>query len=353
MITPLSIGGAAIVTLRTEPLPRRASFVEATVLPGRGFMLLQAVIQRSDGRQVNAIAAPDPAAAARLLDGGPDDFAGNASFSFGGAILAPFANRVTGQPLVGSREIDTLIDGRRARLPRNWGGKREGARAYAMHGLILATPVPFRQANADAVSGILAAGDFGGAWPGQAGLEFEWRLVRGDLALRVVARNVGDQALPFGVGWHPYFRLCGDRRSARLRVPGRRRVEVNDYDEVLPAGRLLDVENTAYDFREGRPLGDLYLDDCFTDLTPLGGQAVAEILDTTERMGVRVASPAPPVRAIQVYAPPDKPFVALEPQFNLADPYGSVWTHDIDTGMQRVPPGGAVAYDVRVSPFEI
>jgi aldose 1-epimerase len=353
MIAPIKVGGAPIVTLRTEPLPRQASFVEATVLPGRGFMLLQAVIQRSDGRRVDAIAAPDPAAAARLLDAGPDDFAGNSSFSFGGAILAPFANRVTGDPLAGSREIATLIDGRPARLPRNWGGKREGARAYAMHGLILATPVPYRQTQADAVIGTLAAGDFCGAWPGQASLEFEWRLVRGDLALRVVCRNVGDDTLPFGVGWHPYFRLYGDRRRARLRVPGARRVEVNDYDEVLPTGRLLDVGDTAYDFRQGRPLGDLYLDDCFTDLTPSGGRAVAEVLDTTERLGVRIASPAPPVRAIQVYAPPDKPYLAVEPQFNLADPYGSVWPPDIDTGMQRLAPGGAVTYEVRVSAFEI
>ena len=40
----------------------------------------------------------------------------------------------------------------------------------------------------------------------------------------------------------------------------------------------------------------------------------------------------------------------IEPQFNLADPYGAIWSGR-DTGMRLLPPGADVAYDVRVELF--
>ncbi|HEY0436349.1 MAG TPA: aldose 1-epimerase [Phenylobacterium sp.] len=350
----LLIGGAPAATLRAEPQADGTGFVEATVLPGRGFMLLQAVMARPSGERVEAIQSPTLEAAAAALNGGPDDFAGNGSFRFGGAILAPFANRIRGRARDDAREIEAAIDGRLVHLPRNWGGKAPGAEQYAMHGLILATPVPWTQPRPDRLQGVLEDVDFGGRWPGRARLAFEWRLEGGELRLRVEARNLGPVPLPIGLGWHPYFRLpSGDRRQARLTVPARQRTEVNDYDEVLPTGRILDVAGTAYDFRgAGRALGDLYLDDCFTGLAASGGSAVTEILDPAAGLGLRIAAPCPPVRAIQVYAPPTDAFVVVEPQYNLADPFGAEWPPGVDTGMVRLPPGATTLYEVAVTPFE-
>jgi galactose mutarotase-like enzyme len=170
----LTIGGKPPVTLTARDAPGAGpAFVEATVLPGRGMMLLQARLRLASGEVVDAIAAPSLGEAARQLDGGPDDFAGNKAFSFGGAILAPYANRIRGAPVPGAREIETDIAGRCVRLPRNWGGKAAGAEQYAMHSLILDASVPWRQTAADRVTGRLDAGDFGGRWPGRAALAFE------------------------------------------------------------------------------------------------------------------------------------------------------------------------------------
>src|SRR3954464_1951198 len=108
MVEPPPIGGGPPVTLRIAPTGVEGpAFVEAQVLPGRGMMLLQARLRLPSGRVVDAIHAPPPEAAAQVLDGGPDDFAGSKSFSFGGAILAPFANRIRGRALDGAREIET------------------------------------------------------------------------------------------------------------------------------------------------------------------------------------------------------------------------------------------------------
>jgi galactose mutarotase-like enzyme len=185
-------------------------------------------------------------------------------------------------------------------------------------------------------------------------MSFDWRLAGGALELEVGVRNVGEEPLPFGLGWHPYFALpSGDRRQARLRLPARSRALVNDYDEALPTGALEPVAGGAYDFSgPGKPLGELYLDDCFTDLERTAGGVFAEIRDPASGLGLRIVSPSPQVRAMQVYAPPDEAFVVVEPQFNLADPYGAEW-RGRDTGMALILPGQAVTYEVRVEPFAL
>ncbi|MFL5297781.1 MAG: aldose 1-epimerase [Phenylobacterium sp.] len=351
----LQIGGAPLVTLRADRPSESIGFVEAQVLPGRGMMLLQAKLRLPSGEAVDAIVAPEPQQAARKLDGGPDDFAGNAAFSFGGAVLAPYANRIRGRPLDASREIETEVAGDKVRLPRNWGGKAAGAEQYAMHGLILDAAVTWRQDAPEHVSAWLDAGDFGGRWPGRTRLEFEWRLGGGALALRVRAQNVGDKPVPIGIGWHPYFRLPSGRRAqARLRLAAASRVLVDNYDEVLPTGAVEAVSGTAYDFSVdgGRPLGEQYLDDCFTDLRRQDGQSVCEVIDPAAGVGLRITSSSPRVRAFQVYAPPEQAFVVVEPQFNLADPFGPEWAGR-ETGMVMVPPGGSASYDAKVTAFTL
>ncbi|MET0273986.1 MAG: aldose 1-epimerase [Phenylobacterium sp.] len=339
-----------VVALKA-PSAAGPGFIEAQVLPGRGMMLLQARVRLASGEIIDALHVP--ADGLSQLDGGPEDFAGNKGFAFGGAILAPYANRIRGRPLTGSREIETQVGGRTVRLPRNWGGKAPGAEQYAMHGLILDAPIPFERRTADRVTGRLEAGDFGGRWPSRTALSFEWALEDGALVLRMEARNVGDDTLPMGLGWHPYLALpSGDRRQARLRLLASKLAEINDYDEVLPTGRLLDVAGTPFDFNGGPALGDLYLDDCFTDLAREDGLAVVEVVDPAAGLGYRVTSSSPAVTAIQVFAPTDGAFVVVEPQFNLADPFGAAWGRT-DTGMVRLPPGGSVAYEARLAAFAV
>jgi galactose mutarotase-like enzyme len=354
---PPLIGGAPVVTLTArDPPPEGPAFLEAQVLPGRGMMLLQAKLRLASGEIVEALHAPGVAQAAAALDGGPDDFAGDASFSFGGAILLPYANRIRGEPVAGAREIRTTVAGRPARLPRNWGGKAPGAAQYAMHGLILDAAVAFAQPAPDRLTGRLDAGDFGGRWPGRLALDFEWRLEGGRLGLSVQARNVGAAPTAVGIGWHPYFALpSGDRSQARLRLTAGARAEVDNYDEVLPTGRLLPVAGTAYDFSEptGKPLRDLYLDDCFTALARAEGRLVVEVSDPAGGLGLRIASPSPAVKAVQVYAPTDQAFVVIEPQFNLADPFGPEWPAGLDTGMAPLPPGASATYQAVVEAFAV
>jgi galactose mutarotase-like enzyme len=157
-----------------------------------------------------------------------------------------------------------------------------------------------------------------------------------------------------GIGWHPYFALPSGRRDqARLHLPARRRTLVNDYDEVLPTGQVVSVGDTPYDFSSpyGKPLGELFLDDCFVDLETSEGQAVVEVTDPEASYGLRIVFASPPVRAIQVYGPPERQIIVVEPQLNWADPFGSQWEPGVDTGMAILAPGESVVYWARLELF--
>lgn len=317
------------------------TFLNATIAPDRGMLLMQAQVRLRGGETFDLLATPEQPAF-----GGADDFNGNVSFSLGGAILLPYANRIRGRPVEG-RQIETQVLGKTVRLPMNWGGKAPGAEQYAMHGLMLDTPFEVTAREQARVRARLRAGDFGGQWLSSSDVQVEYRLTASALELVVEVTNAGSEPLPMGIGWHPWFSLPSrDRSRARLRVPARVRACVNNYDEVLPTGEVEAVAGTPYDFSQARPLKDLYLDDCFTDLT---GQT-AEVIDLAGGLGLRISGAAP-VSAFQVYAPPDRPIVVVEPQFNLADPFGAEWKGR-DTGMVVLQPGEHTRYAARVELFE-
>jgi aldose 1-epimerase len=348
---------APVITLQVPPAAEPA-FTSAEILPGRGMMTLQLRARLPGRGEVDLLASPplDEVMARFARSAGP--FPGNESFFFGGAVLIPFANRIRGTASPDNLSITTRIRGREVTLPANFGGLRLGAERVAMHGLILDSRVGAIErrtaAGEDAVRGVLQAGDFGHGWPSRTEITFENALRADSFRLTITARNVGDETLPIGIGWHPYFALPGGRReAARLRVPARRRALVNDADEVLPTGEVEAVAGTPYDFSRpgGRPLGALRLDDCFVDLETASGEAVVEVVDPAAAYGMRVAAAAPPVRAIQVYAPADGAFVAVEPQLNWGDPFGSQWGPDVDTGMALLAPGESVIYSVRLELF--
>ncbi len=111
------------------------------------------------------------------------------------------------------------------------------------------------------------------------------------------------------------------------------------------------MAGTPFDFTSpgGRALGDQFLDDCFTDLAVAGdGVLVAELIDPAAGLRLQLSCDAPPVTAVQVYAPRQRDCVAIEPQYNLINPFGLEW-RGRDTGMVRLRPGEETRYRARVA----
>ncbi len=351
----------SVITLtRPSPLDTTVpTFVRAQLVPERGMMVLQVSAHLPGRGAVDLLASPPTEEALSILRDDTGDFAGNKSFSIGGAFLLPYANRIRGTVSDDRRTITTNILDRRVTLPANWGGQAPGAERYAMHGLALASVVGHLRRDStrdsDQISGSLDAGDFGGRWLSATRVSYVNTLSADAFTTSITAENVGSEPLPIGIGWHPYFALpSGRREQARMHIPATERVLVNNYDEVLPTGDIVPVAGTPYDFSaaSGAALGDLYLDDCFVGLSKNGdGNTVCEIIDPDASYGIRVIATSPAVTAVQVYAPLNKSFIALEPQFNWADPFGSEWGGEIDTGMVLLHPGESISYIVRLELF--
>jgi galactose mutarotase-like enzyme len=226
-----------------------------------------------------------------------------------------------------------------------------------MHGLILTSQTEDVKTEStgdgQTVTGTIHAGDFGGHWLSKTDLAFTIALTGDAVDATITAKNVGDEPEPMALGWHPYFSIpSGDRRQARLHVPGELTAQVNNYDDVFPTGKLLPVKGTKYDFTapDGAPLDDIFLDDNWSKLTRANGVVDVTLTDPASSYGVRVEGISPEIKTVQAYAPPAKQFVAIEEQFNFGGPWGKEW-HGMDTGMVTLKPGQSVTWHVKVELF--
>jgi aldose 1-epimerase len=355
----ISIGGEPVVVLQR---PRSADkskpqFLGATILPGRGMAVLQIKAYIPGKGEIDLLNSPPLPASEQLLDKGDDPF-GNQVFKMGGAILLPFANRIRGKVSADGKTITADVAGKTVTLPANWSGNNPGAEKHAIHGLLLNSKFVSVYSNdgpqESIVTATFPAGDFGGHWFSQSHIRVEIKLKDDAFDMVVSVRDAGHAPLPMGIGWHPYFVLpSGDRTQVRLHLPSETRAIMNNYDDSFVTGKLVSVKGTPYDFSApgGRPLGTQYLDDNYSDLIRgAKGTTTSEIIDPAAKFGLRLTTFSPSIKSIQVYAPPAKNFVAIEPQFNLPDPYNKDWGK-VDTGMVLLQPGQSVSWQVRLELF--
>jgi len=352
---PTEIGGQKIVTLtRTAVSATKPEFTSVTVLPGRGMEVLQITANFPGKGNVDVLASPDLATAAKTLDE-QDDEIGAKSYSMGSAFLVPYPNRIRGKLSADGKTLTTEWQGHTLTLPANNIGKLPTAERHAMHGLILKSKTDGvtvkKIAGGEQVTGTIHAGDFGGHWLSKTDLDFTITLTADAVDASIVARNVGKEAEPIAIAWHPYFNLpSGDRSQVKLKLPASTMAEVDGYDNVFPTGKVLPVEGTRYDLRAGKALGQEFFDDNWNHLDWKNGVVTVQVVDPAAHYGVNIEGLSPEIKAIQVYAPPAKQFVAIEDQYNFGDPFGKEWGKT-DTGMVTLKPGASTKWHVRLKVF--
>jgi len=128
--------------------------------------------------------------------------------------------------------------------------------------------------------------------------------------------------------------------------------EVDNYDNVFPTGKLKPVDGTQYDLRapDGVPLANNFFDDNWSKLQWKNGVVTVKVIDPAAKYGVAIEGLSPEIKTIQAYAPPTQKFVAVEHQYNFADPFGKEW-HGMDTGMVTLKPGQSTQWKVRLKVF--
>ena len=103
-------------------------------------------------------------------------------------------------------------------------------------------------------------------YPFALDLRVTYELGDAGLTVSTTARNIGDRPCPYGHGQHPYLSPGEGARvdGCELQIVANTRI-LTDPARKLPTGTAA-VEGSAFDFREPRLLGDLEIDDAFTDL---------------------------------------------------------------------------------------
>ncbi len=355
--TPEKIGGSDVVKLQRKATGdgSKPEFLTATILPGRGMNLFQ-ITANIPGKGEIPLFFDLP----NQFESGGDDSAGNLGFAGGGAFLVPYPNRIRGKLSPDGKTLTTEWHGKTLTLPANFKGHKDGAEVHSIHGLILKSQAEFLNteptADGQTETGVIHAGDFGGHWLSKTDLTFTIALTGGAIDATITAKNVGDEPEPMAIGWHPYFAIpSGDRKQARIHIPAEKLALVNNYDDVFPTGKLVPVktyENGKYDYNAagGKALDDDFLDDNFSTLKRTDGNVDVQLTDPVSAYGIHILGISPEIKTVQVYAPQTKQFVAIEQQFNFADPFGKEW-HGMDTGMVTLKPGDSVTWHVRLELF--
>jgi aldose 1-epimerase len=226
-----------------------------------------------------------------------------------------------------------------------------------MHGLIL--KAKFKDvrtkkiAGGEQVSGVLHAGDFGGQWVSSTDLVMTVSLTADAVDVQVTAKNVGKEAEPIAIGWHPYMNLpSGNRAQVRVHIPGTQFSEMDRHDDMIPTGKLVNVEGTVNDWRapEGVALGDRFYDENWCHFERTNGVIAVKVTDPAAQYGVEIDGVSPEINTVEAYAPPRAKFVAIEHQYNFNDPFGKQW-NGMDTGMARLKPGQRTTWHVRLKVF--
>jgi aldose 1-epimerase len=161
-----------------------------------------------------------------------------------GQVLAPWPNRLENGAYA--------FDGSQLQAPIN-----ELETGTAIHGLVRWANWTLADRDVDRVALEHTLHPSPG-YPFALALRVEYRLDSRGLTVTTAAENVGDLALPFGLGYHPY--LCGAPRVDDLVVAVPAATQLVTDERSLPVGR------EPATMREARPLAGVVLDTTFCDL---------------------------------------------------------------------------------------
>jgi galactose mutarotase-like enzyme len=356
-VVPTGPGGQDPIRLSRSAtsIGKGVELISATFLPGRGMNVFQVTALIPGHGEVPLLVSPMLASAAGILNGQDDDANGSGSTTLGGAVLLPWAQRLSG--------TSTSTQGT---LSTNWGGKRlsfpaeNPGSSMSVEGLLLSRGADSVKSDVlpdgQSVVAVFHAGDFSGNWLSTIDVTVEAQLTAHDLDLTVTAKNTGQQPAPFGVGWHPFFAIpSGDRTNALLSVPSQTMMEVNK-QSGKPTGRMVSVAGKDGDFSKsgGTKLGLTPISATYTSLlSGVGSGPVAELSDPSYNYRLSVIPLTPDITSMHVIAPGDKPWVSIGPNTNLDDPFGAEWDSPENAGMITLAPGATLRWKVRIEISEL
>ena len=229
--------------------------------------------------------------------------------------LIPFSNRV--------KDGRFTFAGREYQLEPNLPGH-----PHPLHGHGWRCEWDVLEQSEDSVT--LAYSRSGADFPSRQSGTQRFKLLPGALQVDLDLRNTGAEAMPAGIGLHPFFPKPADTRlHAQLAT-----VWLGT-DDCIPVTRVSVPER--WDFSAGRDLGDLALDHCFG-----GWTGRARVVWPSRGVNLAIEATNVLTHAV-IYAPPGQDFFCFEPVSNANDAF-NLSARGIDgVGLSVLKPGESLS----------
>ncbi len=201
--------------------------------------------------------------------------------------------------------------------------KRPQGNASLIHGLVFDRAWQYEQPNVDSESAsvtthiaITPESPYYEDYPFTSRLALTYRLTSNGVTISYQVENKGDKTLPYGFALHPYFSLLSGRQETYVSLPASAVMEADD--ELLPTGRIFDVNKTMYamyDLRQPVPVGNLKLDHVYTNVSP----HTAAVIDFRQQAMQLLISTTDDFTHIVIYTLTDTPSFCIEHQTCATD----------------------------------
>ena len=152
-------------------------------------------------------------------------------------------------------------------------------------------------------------------YPFPFSLEIEFSIHdTGKFEVQIEVQNLHHAPIPFGFGWHPYFRLTEGANNHALQVPPCEKITINK--QMIPTGGRSQFKAfQALTFVE-----DTMLDNCFQSTKNSGSYQL--MLEGNGRY-LTMKAPVAQFPFFQVFTPPHRESIALEPMTCNVDAFNN------------------------------
>ncbi|MEN9611718.1 MAG: hypothetical protein RLZZ628_2532 [Bacteroidota bacterium] len=222
-------------------------------------------------------------------------------------ILAPFPNRLRD----GSYEHRGII--------RSFPIKKSSGN-NAIHGFCRDAPMTVESVKMDADHAeIVCTHAYSGehpAYPFRFSLKTVLTLRGTTFTMGMYVTNLDTQSMPVGLGWHPYFRFEGAAANdISMQMPDCQLIVVDD--RMLPTGKKVLFE----DFKTLRKIDETRLDTGF--VLNEGSETNATVILKYQNKKLKYWQNSQNWRFLQVFTPPHRQSVAVEPMSCAADAFNT------------------------------
>lgn len=156
------------------------------------------------------------------------------------------------------------------------------------------------------------------AYPFPFNLRIDFSLsTDGNFEMEYRAWNMGEAPMPWGFGWHPYFRTGGSVNQAQLRTPVLDMIGVDE--QMIPTGKRYQFN----EFQQRKTIGPTVLDNCFTQTKDSDTSLSIDLWSNLGHLHCWQETGEEGMNYVQLFTPPDRQSIAIEPMSCNVDAFNN------------------------------